>query len=105
MTHVKTFAGSIKNYVQGIDEVTEEDKTILREKWESTDGGLDDQPDYGLGGSWADSDPLDPFGMGNLYAMPGHAKPPKVDAYGEPVGVTPRLMKVRLFRLDIPSEL
>lgn len=95
LTHIKTFAGSVGNYVQGFADVTEEDRAVLREKWESTNGGLDDVPDFGFGGGWANSDPMDtmdPFA--DLYTLPGKTKAPKVDAYGEPVGVAPRLMKV-----------
>lgn len=49
---------------------------------------------------WASSDPfeapdlLNLAGLGGMYAMKAA---PKVDAYGEPVGVTPRLFKVGLY--------
>lgn len=100
LTQLKTFGNSVKTYVQGIGEITGEDRALLREKWESTEPHADDDgPVYG--GGWASSDAgSDPFDM--LANLAGHGllsmnKPaPKVDAYGEPIGVTPQLTKVGL---------
>lgn len=93
----------MQSYVQGIGDVTAIDRELLREKWESGNVERDEEPDNGYG-AWA-SDPVDPFdailgGLGGglgaeLYSL---NKPvPKVDAYGQPVGVAPRLALVRRF--------
>ena len=105
LTHLKTFANSVCTYVQGIGDVTVADREALREKWESS--MPDDNSDEN---DWALDDPL---GMGMDYNMPGlnlagladqilggslykmAEKAPKVDKYGEPIGVTPRLIRVR----------
>jgi hypothetical protein len=93
--------------VQGIGDVTVVDRESLREKWESgpldnlghQDADEDEDEDDRLG--W-DNDDADPFaaiigGLGGglgagLYSLNKPA--PKVDAYGQPVGVTPRLVTV-----------
>lgn len=96
--HLKTFVNSVKGYVQGIGDVTVADRTLLREKWESTPG-QDDDEDAPYGAGWDNSDnPFDLPGFANLaggglFSM--HKPAPKVDAYGEPVGVTLQLSKVR----------
>ncbi|KAF8974240.1 hypothetical protein BDZ97DRAFT_1945601 [Flammula alnicola] len=90
MMHIKAFAQSIQSYVQGIGDVTAVDREALREKWESQ--GFDQGEEYGA----ASEDPLDAIlgglgaGLGaGLYTM---NKPvAKVDVYGQPTGVTPRL--------------
>lgn len=100
LSHLKTFANSVRAYVQGIGDVTVADRTLLREKWESSPQEDEDEMDIGYGG-WAGSDPFDLPGFANLaggldsdlYSMNKAA--PKVDQYGEPVGVTPLLTKVR----------
>lgn len=87
------------------------DRETLRQKWESSDPDLDN-PDQGArAGRWGsqssddgyEGDPFDAIfgglggGLGSgLYHM-HHPAPhaPKVDAYGNPVGVTPRLVTVR----------
>ncbi|EPQ59276.1 hypothetical protein GLOTRDRAFT_136192 [Gloeophyllum trabeum ATCC 11539] len=87
LMHLKTFANSVRTYMEGIGEVTEIDRATLREKWESTpqDDGAGDFANAGF-------DLADLGELGALYSMNG--KPAKkVDAYGEPTGVTPRLIK------------
>ena len=102
LTHLKTFANSVKTYVQGIGDVTVADREALRAKWESDLGYDDDDSDTGYGLDGLDDDPFsinnlamlaDPLGQG-LYSM--QKKAPKVDRYGELVGITPRLSKVSL---------
>jgi hypothetical protein len=106
LAHLKTFATSVQSYVQGIGDVTAIDRELLREKWESGNVDRDEGSDNGYG-AWASSDPVDPFdailgglsgGLGaELYSLNKPA--PKVDAYGQPVGVAPRLALVsHLFR-------
>jgi hypothetical protein len=103
LSHLKTFANSVRAYVQGIGDITAADRTLLREKWESSPQEDENEMDPG----WADSDPFDLPGFANLgdglgdglYLM--NKKVPKVDQYGEPVGVTPILTKVR--RCFVPS--
>lgn len=92
LSHLKTFANSVQGYVQGIGDITATDRTLLREKWESTPQDDDNAMDGEYGAS---SDPFDfPNGLlGNgMFSMNQAA--PKVDPYGELVGVTPRLVKV-----------
>ncbi|KAG1755777.1 hypothetical protein EDB19DRAFT_1956649 [Suillus lakei] len=107
-THLKTFANSVRVYVDGIGDVTIADRESLREKWESTPqggegmyGGDDEGMPY-----WRSSpDPMSthPFqafrGMmsqelmdARLFSMNNQSSL-KVDARGEPIGVTPRLVK------------
>ncbi|THH33781.1 hypothetical protein EUX98_g424 [Antrodiella citrinella] len=97
LTHLKTFANSVRTYVQGIGDVTVVDREIMREKWESSmpDDHEDPFHDFMM--------PFDMSGLNltgladqilggsSLYKMAEHA--PKVDRFGEPVGVTPRLIK------------
>jgi hypothetical protein len=93
MMHLKAFAQSVQSYVKGIGDVTTIDRESLREKWESR--GFDEAEQYP-----ANEDPLDAIlgGLGagigvGLYSMNKPA-PPKVDPYGQPTGVTPRLCTV-----------
>ena len=96
MTHLKAFAVSIDSYVQGIGDVTAIDREALRAKWESQ--GFDQPDPYDANPL---EDPLDAilggldgyFGSG-LYSMNKPA--PKVDPYGQPTGITPRLCTVRV---------
>lgn len=104
LSHLKTFAASVRTYVEGVGDVTVTDREALRAKWESSEhDGADDQGQMGWDEGTPDSDE-DPFeailgglggGLGNagLYRMNKPA--PKVDAYGNRVGVTPRLVAVR----------
>lgn len=96
MTHLKAFAVSINSYVQGIGDVTAIDREALRAKWESQ--GFDQPNPYDANPL---EDPLDAilggldgyFGAG-MYSMNKPA--PKVDPYGQPTGITPRLCTVRV---------
>jgi len=90
MAHLKAFTQSVQSYVQGIGDVTAIDRESLREKWESS--GFGEAQQY-----FPNEDPLDAIlgGLGagigvGLYAM-NEPAPPKVDPYGQPTGVTPRL--------------
>jgi len=106
-THLKTFANSVRAYVDGIGDVTVADREALREKWESTpQGGQDPHDDD-------DSESFDPFDDSHpFFNRPGWLDSAdarlftinsnsslKVDARGEPIGVTPRLVKVRPLEL------
>ncbi|GJE84682.1 nuclear GTPase SLIP-GC [Phanerochaete sordida] len=109
LAHLKAFSTQVKTYVAGIGDVTVADREALREKWESSpvdDDDDDDEMDMGFyGGMWPDSDPYgseDDFtinglarlanpGMGGMYSM--RKNPPKVDRFGELIGITPRLGK------------
>lgn len=91
----------MKTYVQGSGDVTLADRETLRAKWES-DLGREDEDDEDMGFGLGDFDD-DPFGINNLamLANPGvgglyrmNKEPPKVDRYGELIGITPRLSKV-----------
>ncbi|KAG6918940.1 hypothetical protein DXG01_010595 [Tephrocybe rancida] len=106
LAHLKTFTTSVQSYVQGIGDVTVVDREDLRQKWESSgnlDNGHDDQGDGqsdGGYGAW-NGDDADPFAAifgdlgGNLgaalYSMNKEKPAPKVDEYGHPVGIAPRL--------------
>lgn len=85
--------------MQGIGDVTAIDREALREKWESR-GFNDALEPHG------DVDPLDSIlgglgaGLGaGLYTM--NKPPPKVDMYGQPTGITPRLCTVCYFYLRL----
>lgn len=100
-------------FLQGIGEVTEADRAAMREKWESSMATAgyaasesDDDPfSYvfgAAGGGWGSSDPYDQQTLDDLIVH-GHGarsgllslnKQTKVDQYGEPVGVAPRLVAV-----------
>ncbi|RDB22483.1 Nuclear GTPase SLIP-GC [Hypsizygus marmoreus] len=100
LAHLKTFATSVQSYVQGIGDVTAVDRETLREKWESgnLDNGDDHRSESGGYGGWDDaSDPFSAIlgGLGGglgaeLYSL--NKPTPKVDPYGQPVGVAPRLL-------------
>ncbi|KAF8897466.1 hypothetical protein BD779DRAFT_1432811 [Infundibulicybe gibba] len=103
LSQLKTFSTSIQSYVQGIGDVTAVDRETLRQKWESGVGDDDDDEDDEAGyrmNDWDASDPpSDPFdailgnGFGpNLISMNITRPPPKVDAYGNPIGITPILI-------------
>jgi hypothetical protein len=88
LNHLKAFATSIQTYVAGIGDVTEADRERLRQKWESTVHEDNENADPFHGLIVSDDDD---------YVHPHERKPPpKVDAYGELIGVTPRLIKVYL---------
>jgi hypothetical protein len=121
LTHLKTFANSVRQYVECAGEVTEADRSALKDKWESEFEDTDADVEYdgfedGSDGFEDDSDEDDPFqnifrlddnyrnappvrskhidslAGRTLYTLPTNA--PKVDAWGEPIGITPRLNKV-----------
>jgi hypothetical protein len=76
----------VKQYLAGIGEVTAADREMLREQWES---GEQEAPE-----PMNDDDPFAAIlgAGGNLYTMPTSI--PKVDRYGQPVGITPKLIAV-----------
>ncbi|KAJ7937120.1 hypothetical protein B0H13DRAFT_2226534 [Mycena leptocephala] len=78
------FANDVKQYLAGIGEVTAADREMLREQWES---GEQEAPE-----PMNDDDPFAAIlgAGGNLYTMPTSV--PKVDRYGQPVGITPKLI-------------
>ena len=111
LSHLKTFANSVRAYVQGIGDVTTADRTLLRERWESSPQD-EDQMDPGFGEGWdGSSDPFDFPGFAHLAGGPADSlyslnkAAPKVDRYGEPVGVTPLLTKVRRCSVRIHRSL
>jgi hypothetical protein len=91
LAHLTAFATGVQQYVAGIGDVTAADRELLREKWES--GELEAAPAH-LNYSDDSDDEDDPFaallgGSGGLYTMPKSV--PKVDRYGNPIGIAPRL--------------
>lgn len=118
LTNLKTFANSVRQYLDNTAQITELDRATLKEKWES--GAVHDPEDdpYGLG--YDDDDDgysddgygaLGAFGRGginaeidaimhgsSLYTM--HRSVPKVDEYGQPIGIVPRLKKVMTYQYD-----
>ena len=100
MAHLKTFATSVQSYVQGIGDITAADREILREKWESSNlRHADRESENEWGVANIGDDPFDAIlgGLGGglgaeLYALNKPAL--KVDPYGQPVGVAPRLALV-----------
>ncbi|CCM01707.1 uncharacterized protein FIBRA_03772 [Fibroporia radiculosa] len=99
LVHLKTFTNSVRTYVQGIGDVTVGDRETLREKWESTPLNDDDGLVSMLyNGVWGGSDGLDEvaydiLGRAGLSSMNANKLPPKVDRFGERIGITPRLVK------------
>ncbi|KAG2077497.1 hypothetical protein BDR04DRAFT_1196025 [Suillus decipiens] len=106
-THLKTFANSVRIYVDGIGDVTIADRESLREKWESTPQGGEgmydsdesddeDMPYWRSLHGPTSVAPLRFSGMGvldaRLFSMNNRSSL-KVDARGELIGVTPRLVK------------
>jgi hypothetical protein len=99
LTHIKTFATSVQSYVQGIGDVTAADREALREKWESSNHSVGDgESENGWGMIDLGGDPFDAIlgdlgGLGaELYTLKKPA--PKVDPYGQLVGIAPRLALV-----------
>ncbi|KAJ6599136.1 hypothetical protein DFH09DRAFT_1130225 [Mycena vulgaris] len=84
LAQLATFATGVNQYVAGIGDVTVADRESLRAMWESGD------QEVGSAGELED----DPFaailGGGELYTMTRSV--PKVDRYGEAIGITPRLI-------------
>ncbi len=101
--HLKTFAQSVQTYVKGVGDVTAIDREALREKWESR--GFNEQPRHG---TQDEEDPLAAIlgGLGADLGLGLYNKPAaKVDPYGQPTGVTPRLCTVCLHPIIVGSEL
>ncbi|KAG1806924.1 uncharacterized protein HD556DRAFT_1325273 [Suillus plorans] len=67
---LKMFANSVRAYTDGISDATVADSKALREKWESVEGGLK-----------------------RFKPTMNHSSRIKLDPYGEPTGITPRLVK------------
>ncbi|KAL6306643.1 Dynamin family-domain-containing protein [Sparassis latifolia] len=91
LTHLRTFANSVRMYVQGIGDVTVSDREAMREKWESIaaddSSALDhDDPAYGF----LMDDELD-MAFRGMYSLNEQAT--KVDRQGNAAGVAPRLTK------------
>ena len=90
----------MQSYVQGIGDITAADRETLRQKWESSNlrhGDQESENEWGMAN--LGDDPFDAIlgGLGGglgaeLYAL--HKPAPKVDPYGQPVGVAPRLALV-----------
>lgn len=102
LTHLKTFANSVKTYVEGVGDVTAADRESLRAKWESNLADMMDVDEpMAYDGGWPGSDDpfsieglamlADPRARAGLYAVD---KKPKINSGGDLVGVTPRLIKV-----------
>ncbi|KAJ7700013.1 hypothetical protein B0H17DRAFT_274436 [Mycena rosella] len=86
LAQLATFATSVKQYVAGIGNVTAADRESLRSRWESGEQEVDPGPEL---------DEEDPFaailgGGRGLYTINQSA--PKVDRYGNAIGITPRLV-------------
>jgi len=101
LAHLTTFATSVQSYVRGAGDVTAVDREALRAKWESgnVDNDTADVDDY-YGGWATSSDPMGDIdmekilgGSGGLYSM--NKTTPKLDEYGQLLGVAPRLALVR----------
>ncbi|KAF9006452.1 hypothetical protein BDQ17DRAFT_284172 [Cyathus striatus] len=91
LTNLKTFANSIQCYVQGIGDVTVADRESLRSRWASEldNDQINDDNQYGVAFNDPFQEILERIGGGaELYAL---QEDPKLDAEGNPVGVTPRL--------------
>ncbi|KAJ7179922.1 hypothetical protein C8R43DRAFT_870220 [Mycena crocata] len=85
LKELSVFATSVRQYVAGIGEVTATDRASLRDKWESGD------QEVGPAGEFTEEDPFAAIlGTTALYTMSRSI--PKVDRYGEAIGITPRLV-------------
>ncbi|OSC99144.1 hypothetical protein PYCCODRAFT_1446932 [Trametes coccinea BRFM310] len=119
LKQLSTFSRNVLGFLEGIGEVTEADRTAMREKWESSMGDVsyaddDDAYDRPFLGGFPSSDPFDQLTLDDLIIHgPGARtglyslnKQTKVDKYGEAVGVAPRLVKeFRLLVDDCVEEL
>lgn len=108
LTHLSTFAKSVRSYVQGVGDVTPCDRTELRKKWESqgfiNSQGQDEENDEHR--PWTDFNfnlPGEILARSRatqnapLYRMKELKE--KLGKNGQPVGITPRLCKVRSLML------
>ncbi|KAJ7498992.1 hypothetical protein FB451DRAFT_1347396 [Mycena latifolia] len=86
LAQLVTFATGVKQYVAGIGDVTAADRESLRAMWESG------EQEVGPAGVLDDEDPFAAIlgGGGGLYTMTKAV--PKVDRYGNAIGITPRLI-------------
>ncbi|KAH8830804.1 hypothetical protein DL96DRAFT_1668499 [Flagelloscypha sp. PMI_526] len=87
LVHLATFSKTVESYTRGIGDVTEADRTLLREKWETSEYEVQDDSDDD-----SDDDPFEAILSGQrhpLYSMPRYE--PKVGADGRPVGIRARL--------------
>ncbi|KAG6874835.1 hypothetical protein C0992_006356 [Termitomyces sp. T32_za158] len=108
LAQLKTFATSVQSYFQGIGDVTTEDRENLRRKWESSgilrNDHVDDHGKDGEYDAWFNIDNSNPFAaifdelgsrLGAALDSMNKLKPvPKVNEYGHPVGIAPRLALV-----------
>ena len=108
LSHLTTFAKSIRVFLQGIGDVTEADRAAMKEKWESSIANMADIPDLDAlvddyyAREYDSSDDEMDFNFGfqaPLYSM----RQTKMGPDGEPAGVMPRLMKVGLWHCTIAA--
>lgn len=88
LTHLTTFAKNVRMFLQGIGDVTEEDRLAMKDLWESD---VAEGPDVYQG--FASSDPG--FDMDDPFTGLHTIKQSKIGPDGKPIGVTPRLVEVR----------
>ncbi|KAG2118858.1 uncharacterized protein F5147DRAFT_757285 [Suillus discolor] len=86
---LKIFANSVRAYTDGISDVILADSKALREKWESVQGGQGPAL-YDVG---MKADHFDIPGLKGFKSTMNNTSRIKVDPYGEPTGITPRLVK------------
>ncbi|KAH9943050.1 uncharacterized protein BXZ73DRAFT_40115 [Epithele typhae] len=100
LTHLSTFSKNVRAFLQGIGEVTEADRLTMKTKWESKMAGMD--PFYDQFDPYYDSaEEDDDDGMDDFMNLPPGLQPQffykmkqtKVGPDGEPVGITPRLIR------------
>ncbi len=92
LSHLTTFAKTVRVFLEGIGEVTETDRLAMRDQWESDMLDPEEDDPYYSGMMASSDDYRHLMDEMNLYTI----KQTKVDRNGEPIGVTPRLIKVRL---------
>ena len=90
LSHLTTFAKTVRVFLQGIGEVTEADRLAMRDQWESDMLDPEEDDPYYSGLMASSDDYRHLLEDMNLYTI----KQTKVDRDGEPIGVTPRLVKV-----------
>ncbi|KAF7301325.1 hypothetical protein MIND_00697600 [Mycena indigotica] len=90
LTQLETFAKDVRSFADENVSVTPADRDALRNKWES---GMQEQPD--LDDQDEEDDPFAAV-LGGYTGPKLHTMPellPKVDRFGQPIGITPRLIK------------
>jgi hypothetical protein len=95
LNHLKTFATSVQNYVQGIGDVTEADREELRRKWESYATGAHDDQDASPFPAYLLVDDEDDDDDDDDEVSHIRDRVVTVDEHGELIGVMSRLAKVR----------